>query len=153
MDFTSGWPQSKNEGKWKREKYQDLARELKNMEHKNNGETILISAVGIVKKVLLKWLGELEIRWRVETIQSTALESSRILRRVIKIWENLLSLKTKHDWVGKTIYWEMCKKLKFDHMNKRYIHKPTPVLENSTHKEKKRELEKFSTYYALTSRG
>ena len=28
----------------------------------------------------------------------------------------------------------MCKKFKFDHTNKRYIHKPSPVLENDTHK-------------------
>ena len=26
------------------------------------------------------------------------------------------------DWVGKVIHWEMCKKLKFDHINKWYIH-------------------------------
>ena len=23
--------------------------------------------------------------------------------------------KTRHDWVGKVIYWELCKSLKFDH--------------------------------------
>ena len=42
--------------------------------------------------------------------------------------------KTKHDWVGKVIHWEMCKKFKFDHMNKLYMHNPTPDLENDTHK-------------------
>ena len=26
--------------------------------------------------------------------------------------------KTKHDWVGKVIYWELCKKLIFDHTKK-----------------------------------
>ena len=26
--------------------------------------------------------------------------------------------KTKHDWVGKVIYCELCKKFKFDYMNK-----------------------------------
>ena len=25
---------------------------------------------------------------------------------------------TKHDWMGKVINWELCKKLKFDHTNK-----------------------------------
>ena len=25
--------------------------------------------------------------------------------------------KTRHDWVGKGIHWEMCKKLEFDHTN------------------------------------
>ena len=42
--------------------------------------------------------------------------------------------KARHDWVGKVIYWEMCKKFKFDHANKKYTHNPAPVLENDTHK-------------------
>ena len=45
-------------------------------------------------------------------------------------WE----FKARHDWVGKGIHWEMCKKLKFDHTNKWYKHNPAPVLENATHK-------------------
>ena len=28
----------------------------------------------------------------------------------------------------------MCKKFKFDHANKLYMHNPAPVLENDTHK-------------------
>ena len=27
--------------------------------------------------------------------------------------------KTRHDWLGKVIHWELCKKLKFDHTNMR----------------------------------
>ena len=42
--------------------------------------------------------------------------------------------KTRHDCVGMVIHWEMCKKLKFDHPNKWYLHNPAPVLENDTHK-------------------
>ena len=42
--------------------------------------------------------------------------------------------KSRHDWVGKVIHWEMCKKFKFDHTNKWYMHNPAPVLENDTHK-------------------
>ena len=42
--------------------------------------------------------------------------------------------KATHDWVGKVIHWEMCKKLKFDHTNKQYMHNPAPVQENNTHK-------------------
>ena len=42
--------------------------------------------------------------------------------------------KTRHDWVGKVIHWEMCKKFKFDHTNKLYRHNPAPVLENNTQK-------------------
>ena len=42
--------------------------------------------------------------------------------------------KARHDLVGKVIHWEMCKKFKFDHANKGYMHNPAPVLENDTHK-------------------
>ena len=42
--------------------------------------------------------------------------------------------KARHDWVGKVIHWEMCRKFKFDHTNKWYMHNPAPVLENDTHK-------------------
>ena len=42
--------------------------------------------------------------------------------------------KARHDWVGKVIHWEMCKKFKFDHTNNWYMHNPAPVLENDTHK-------------------
>ena len=42
--------------------------------------------------------------------------------------------KARHDLVGKVIHWEMCKKLKFDHANKWYMHNPEAVLENDTHK-------------------
>ena len=42
--------------------------------------------------------------------------------------------KTKHNWVGMVIHWELCKKFKFDHTNKWYINKPESVLENETHK-------------------
>ena len=42
--------------------------------------------------------------------------------------------KTRHDWVGKVIYWELCKKLKFDHTNKWYMHNIESVLENEMHK-------------------
>ena len=42
--------------------------------------------------------------------------------------------RARHDWVGKVIHWEMCKKYKFDHTNKWYMHNPASVLENDTHK-------------------
>ena len=32
--------------------------------------------------------------------------------------------KTKHDRVGRVIHRELCKKLKFDHTIKYYVHKP-----------------------------
>ena len=42
--------------------------------------------------------------------------------------------KTRHDWVGKVIHWEQCKKFKFDSRNKWYMHNPASVLVNETHK-------------------
>ena len=40
--------------------------------------------------------------------------------------------KTSHDWVGKVILMELCKKLKFDHTNKWYILNPGSFLKNET---------------------
>ena len=42
--------------------------------------------------------------------------------------------KTRHDWVGKMIHWELYKKFRFDHMYKWYMHNPASVQENDTHK-------------------
>ena len=39
-----------------------------------------------------------------------------------------------HDLVDKVIHWEMCKKFKFDHAKKWYMHNPEHVLENDTNK-------------------
>ena len=40
----------------------------------------------------------------------------------------------RHDWVGKVIQVKLCKKFKFDHSNKWYIHNPESVPKNVTHK-------------------
>ena len=71
----------------KRDKYLDLARELKkklwNM--KVTIIPIVIGAFGTVTKGLLKGLEDLEVGGRAETIQTTALlETDRILRRVLE---------------------------------------------------------------------
>ena len=42
--------------------------------------------------------------------------------------------KARHDWVGKVIHREMCKKFKFDYINKWYMHNLAPLIENDTHK-------------------
>ena len=41
--------------------------------------------------------------------------------------------KTRHDWVGNVIHGEICKKFKFDHTNKWYMHNQAPVQENDLH--------------------
>ena len=66
-----------------RDKYLDLARELKKLW--NMKVTIVIGAFGTVTKGLLKGLEDLEVGGRVETIQTTALlKTARILRRVLE---------------------------------------------------------------------
>ena len=71
----------------------DIAGELgkkKTMEH----DVIVIGSFGIVTKGLVHELEDLEIRGRVETIQTTALlKSARTLRRVLETWGDLMSLK------------------------------------------------------------
>ena len=62
---------------------------------------------------------------RDETINHIISECSKLTQK---------EYKDRHDWVGKVIHWEMCKKLKFDHADKWYMHNPAPVLENDTHK-------------------
>ena len=55
---------------------------------------IVIGALGTVAEELLKGREDLEIRERVETIQTTKLlRSARILRRFQETWGDLLSLK------------------------------------------------------------
>ena len=39
-------------------------------------------------------------------------------------------VKTRHDWVGKGIDWELCKKLKFDHTSKWYMKKLGSIIKN-----------------------
>ena len=60
-----------------------------------------------------------------ETINHMISECSKLTQK---------EYKARHDWVGKLINWKMCKKLKFDHRNKWYMHNPAPVLENNKHK-------------------
>ena len=79
----------------KRDKYRDLARDLKKLWNmKVTIVRIVIGAFGKMTKRLLKGLEELKVGERVETIQMTALlRTARILRRVLETCRDLLSLK------------------------------------------------------------
>ena len=70
----------------KKDKYLDLARELKKLWHRKvTVVPIVIGALGTITKGLLKGREDLEIGGRVETIQTTALlRTARILRRVLE---------------------------------------------------------------------
>ena len=103
----------------KKDKYLDLARELKKLW--NMQETIIpivIGAFGTVTKGLLKGQEDLEVGGRVETIQMTALlRTARILRRVLETWGDLLSLRLQ--W--KTIGYRWCEKLWVNNNNNNRI--------------------------------
>ena len=70
----------------KRDKYLDLAKELKKLWNmKVTIIPIVIGAFGTVTKRLFKGLDDLEAGGRLETIQTTALlKTARILRRVLE---------------------------------------------------------------------
>ena len=70
----------------KKDKYLDLARELKKLWNmKVTIEPIVIGALGTITKGLLKSLEDLEVGGRVNTIQMTALlRTARILRRILE---------------------------------------------------------------------
>ena len=60
---------------------------------------------------------------RYETIRHIISECSKLAQK---------EYKTRHDWVGKGIHLEVCKKFKFEQTNKWFMHNPAPVLENDT---------------------
>ena len=79
--------------KEKKDKYLNLARELKKLWNMKV-IPVVTGVLGTVTKGLIKGLEDLEIRGRVETIQTTTLlRSARILRRVLETCGDLLSLK------------------------------------------------------------
>ena len=71
----------------KKDKYLDLARELKKLWNmKVTIIPIVIGALGTITKALINGLEGLEITGQMETIQTTGLlRSARILRRVLEI--------------------------------------------------------------------
>ena len=87
----------------KKDKYLDLARELKKLWNmKVTIVPIVIAALSTITKGLLKGLEELEFGGRVEPIQTRALlRTAWILRRVLETWGDMLSLKL----LWKTISW------------------------------------------------
>ena len=62
---------------------------------------------------------------REETINHIICKCSKLAQK---------EYKARHKWVDKGIHREMCKKFKFDHTNKWYMHNTAPVLENDIHK-------------------
>ena len=59
--------------------------------------------------------------------------------------------KTRHDWAGKVIHWEMCKKFKFNHTNKLYMHSLASILENDTQSPKDLDIQTDQLFLARRS--
>ena len=79
----------------------DLARELKLWNMKMMFILIVIGALGTVTKGLVQRLEDMEIRVPMATIHTTALlRLARILRRVLDICGDLLSLKLQYEIIG-----------------------------------------------------
>ena len=57
---------------------------------------------------------------------------NHIIREFSKLAQK--EYKATYNWVRKVINWELCKKFKYNHANKWYMHNPSTVLENDTHK-------------------
>ena len=63
-------------------------------------------------------------------------EKDKMITHIISEYSKLTQKEnnSRHDWVGKEIHWELCKKLKFRHTNKWYMHNSYSVQENEMHK-------------------
>ena len=69
---------------------------------------------------------------RIASVGYAVANINRIVNERSKLVQK--KYKTRHEWVGKVIHMELCKKLKVDHTTKWYMHKQESVLENETHK-------------------
>ena len=69
------------------------------------------------------------IRNRLASVDYVLIRDKTI-NHMIGEWE----YKPRHGWEGKMISQELCKKLKFYHTAKRYLHKPESIPENKMHK-------------------
>ena len=93
------------------------------------------------------WLRKGNIKRETESLlmaaQNSAIRTNHIKARTDKTQQNSKCRlcgdrdETIHHIIsgcGKLANWEMCKKFKFDHANKWYVHNPESVLENDAHK-------------------
>ena len=84
-------------------------------------------------------IGTNQINVRIDKTQQNSRlcgDRGEIINHIISECSKLAQreYKTRHDWVGKVIHWEMSKEFKFNHSNKWCMHNPAAVLKNNTHK-------------------
>ena len=118
----------------------------------------LRQAIDIADDISCAWLRGGTLKWETESLITAAQDhcvcTNYIKARKDKTQENSLcricgqneetvmhiicectklaqkEYKKRHDLVGTTIHWELCKQLEFNHADKWYEHKPESVLEN-----------------------
>ena len=83
---------------------------------------IVVKALGTISKNLEKRVDQLEIRERIETIQTTAVLKSKHTEDFWRAdtWSRakIHQWKAEKKWVIKMIHWELYKRLKIDHADK-----------------------------------
>ena len=82
-----------------------------------------------------------DVKARIDKMQQNSRfrvcnDTDKMINHIIRKCSKLApkEYKTRHDWVGKVIHWELCKKFQFDYTNKWCMHKPESVLENERQK-------------------
>ena len=123
---------------------------------------ILGKVLNIIKTELTKWAGhgcEKETLWdKLITVENNAVRidytKAKIdnMQQISKFilcgdrYKNSLShnkqmqrtdtkeYKSRHDWVGKVIHWNLCKRLKFNQTDKWYMQITDSFIENDIHK-------------------
>ena len=91
------------------------------LQHKTTPEELIIFKQKLIRHNRSNLLcGE-----RNETVNRIVSKSSKLSQKEYKNW---------HDWVGKVIYRELCKRLNFEHTTKWYTHLPWYVFENGANK-------------------
>ena len=60
-----------------------------------------------------------------------------MINHIVSEWSKLIQkeYKTRHEWVGDMIHWELCKRFKFDRTNNRYLFMPESAVENEIRNE------------------
>ena len=112
----------------------NLAQENRDMASKRETESLLMAAQNKATKInYIKAKSIILNRIASEGLSGSKYETiNRIVSECSKVPQN--EYKTKHEWVGRVIHWELCKKLKFDHTNEWYMHKSESILLNEMHK-------------------
>ena len=104
---------------------------LRNRNLKSENESLLITTqnnvinINYIKAKIDNTQQNCKYRLCVEKYEKYVIGYSKL------VWKEY---HTRHDWVGKVIHEELCKRLKFEHTSKWYMHNLKSVLEDKTHK-------------------